>query len=122
MTAQKKEQSQFSATVRKDGIISIVEKPTATENSYKQMRKKVLGLCQKDKDFFLIDLRKGIMPSVKSRKIISEMLRTCNPVKIAFVQNILMLRIMAKFIMLSAGIRKFKFFGSEKEALQWLKK
>ncbi|MBT4120943.1 MAG: STAS/SEC14 domain-containing protein [Candidatus Magasanikbacteria bacterium] len=122
MSIKKRVQEKFSVTVLKNGIIKLVEQAKPTENSAIAMREQILKKYKNKNTKFLVDLRFAGIPPSRARKNISNIFLENKPDKVAVLFDHVSLRVMAKFIMSAAGIKNFKFFKTEKEALDWLKK
>ncbi|PLX28382.1 hypothetical protein C0581_02535 [Candidatus Parcubacteria bacterium] len=125
MPPKKKMMDTFRVILRKDGIIKVTEQSHSTDKSAQKMVDKVEGLLEKQDRLYkiLVDLSYAQdLPSPKARKNLSDLFKTKKIAHVAVFGPSIQIRVMATFIMRAAGIKKFKFFETEKEALDWLKK
>ena len=122
MPVKNEKQNKFSVTLRKDGIVEIVEQSKPTEESALDMCDQVIKKGKGENDKILLDLSKAGIPPARSRKSMSNIFIKSKPAKVAVIGAGIALKVMAKFIMLAAGIKNFEFFDTEKEAVEWLNK
>jgi len=78
-------------------------------------------VTEKEPLFALVDVSQAGNVSAAARKILTEMNRDPRIGKTAVLGANRYLRVMAGFVLKAAGRDNFSFWGSEEEALAWLK-
>lgn len=110
----------------KDGIIhwdARIEEPSGQEKAMQEIMDEVLELAREvsGKAKVIIDFREASKPTSKTRRIVSDTLKTGPFEKVAIWGTSIFTKTVAKFIIAFIGVDFVKFFESKEKALKWLK-
>ncbi len=90
--------------------------------SIDKQRKELFGLLEKsNKKIIFIDLTNANIPPTPVRRRISQIFKEVDFDKVAALKASRFVRVMAGFIMKTAGMKNVQFFDDKAKALKWLK-
>ena len=100
-----------------------LEEPPGQEKAMQEIMDEILELAREvsGKARIIIDFQKASNPTSKTRRIVSDTLKTGPFGKVAIWGTSVFTKTVAKFIIAFTGVGFVKFFESKEKALKWLK-